>query len=267
MVQVVFRMTTVLLKFGFVMAVVMLGFTMAFHVLFRDFDSFGESFLELFKAMFGETTFFNAFSGDTYDAVATILLVVYLSIVTILLLNLLVAILSTSHSKVQKNIDREFKASIARMMDYYQLVVTNDILPAPFNLLQLIVWPIAWCVGGCCGRSTSGSESTKLTQELKRGREAYERGNKAIGPVVFWMVLGPVAVVGGALLWMGSVLPAAYLWRKHHREGDRKRLSLISLGFRYFVIIPLWCILGAPVYLFVLWLGASWRVLCRYSCK
>ncbi|CAM9587237.1 unnamed protein product, partial [Ectocarpus fasciculatus] len=43
MIQVVFRMTTILLKFGFVMGVVMLGFTMAFHVLFRDFDSFGES--------------------------------------------------------------------------------------------------------------------------------------------------------------------------------------------------------------------------------
>ncbi|CAB1099736.1 unnamed protein product [Ectocarpus sp. CCAP 1310/34] len=259
--MVIFRMTTVLLKFGFVMAVVMIGFTMAFHVLFRDFDSFGESFLELFKAMFGETTFFNAFSGDTYDAVATMLLVVYLSIVTILLLNLLVAILSTSHSKVQKNIDREFKASIARMMDHYQLVVTNDILPAPFNLLQLVVWPIAWCVGGCCGRSTSGSQSTR--QELNRGREAYERGNKAIGPVVFWVVLGPVAVVGGTLLWIVSTPLSVYLWRKHHREGDRKRLSLISLGCRYFFIIPLWCILGAPVYLFVLWLGASRRLLCR----
>ena len=77
-------MTTILLKFGFVMGVVMLGFTMAFHVLFRDFDSFGESFLDLFRAMLGETSFFTEFSGDTYDAVATILLVVYLFIVTII---------------------------------------------------------------------------------------------------------------------------------------------------------------------------------------
>ncbi|CAM9587306.1 unnamed protein product, partial [Ectocarpus fasciculatus] len=136
-------------------------------------------------------------------AVATILLVVYLFIVTIMLLNLLVAILSTSHATVHENVDREFKVSIARMMDYYQLVVTKDMLPAPFNLLQLVVWPFAWCVGA--------------RQNRNCGREAYERGSKAIGPVVFWAVLGPVAVVGGALLWMGSVLPAMYLWRKHHR--------------------------------------------------
>ncbi|CAN0013273.1 unnamed protein product [Ectocarpus fasciculatus] len=271
MIQVVFRMTKILLKFGLVMGVVMLGFTMAFHVLFRDFDSFGESFLDIFRAMLGETSFFDVFSGDTYDAVATILLVVYLFIVTIMLLNLLVAILSTSHATVHENVDRESKVSIARMMDYYQLVVANDMLPAPFNLLQLVVWPLAWCVGGFSGRPTGTRQ-----KKLNRGREAYECGSRAVGPVVFLVVLGPLALVGGALLWMGSVLPAMYLWRKHHRlheeretkgEGDMMRLSLASLGFRYGVIIPLWCVLGAPVYLFVLWLDASRRVLYRRCCN
>eukprot|EP00752_Nemacystus_decipiens_P018686 g16750.t1 len=99
MIQVIFRMTTTLLKFGTVMIVVMLGFTMALHVLVRDLDSFGETFLALFRAMLGETDFFEVFSGSRYDGVATALLVSYLLIVSIMLLNLLVAILSTSHAQ------------------------------------------------------------------------------------------------------------------------------------------------------------------------
>ncbi|CBN74883.1 Transient Receptor Potential Channel [Ectocarpus siliculosus] len=273
MIQVVFRMTRILLKFGFVIAVIMLGFTMAFHVLFRDFDSFGESFLDLFKAMLGDTGFFEVFSGDTYDVVATFLLVVYLFIVTVMLLNLLVAILSTSHAQVEENIEREFKVSIARMMDHYQLVVTDDMLPTPFNLLQLVVWPIAWCLHGCCGRNSGVSGNTQRSRN--RSKEAYACGSKAIGPVVFWVVLGPVAVIGGSLLWMGSVLPAMYFWRKHHRlhnkrengGGDSKSMNPWSLIFRYVVIIPCWCVFGAPVYLLLLWLNASRRVLFRCPCN
>eukprot|EP00903_Cladosiphon_okamuranus_P014752 g13669.t1 len=138
MIQVIFRMTTKILKFGFVMVVVMIGFAMALHVLFRGDDRFGETFLALFNAMLGDTDFFEDFSGERHDPVATILLVVYLFIVTIMLLNLLVAILSTSHSKVQDNVKLEFKVSKAHIIDNYQSVVNKDLLPAPFNLVQLV---------------------------------------------------------------------------------------------------------------------------------
>ena len=59
--------------------------------------------------MLGETEYFDEFSGTTYAAVATILLSSYLVILTIMLLNLLVAVLSTAHATVQENADREFK--------------------------------------------------------------------------------------------------------------------------------------------------------------
>ncbi|CAN0107699.1 unnamed protein product, partial [Ectocarpus sp. 6 AP-2014] len=76
-------MTTTLLKFGFVMVVVMTGFAMAFHVLFRDFDSFGMTFLGLFRAMLGEVDFFETFAGGRNDSVATMLFVVYRLVVTV----------------------------------------------------------------------------------------------------------------------------------------------------------------------------------------
>lgn len=60
-------MTTTLLKFGFVIKVViMIGFAMALHVLFRDLDSFGQTLLGLFRAMLGETDFFTVVSGSQY---------------------------------------------------------------------------------------------------------------------------------------------------------------------------------------------------------
>eukprot|EP00752_Nemacystus_decipiens_P008850 g7897.t2 len=139
MIQVIFHMTSTLLQFGAVMLVVMIGFAMALHVLFRDVDSFGETFLGLFKAMLGDTDFFDEFSGGRYDRVATILVVIYLFTVTIMLLNLLVAILSTAHAQVQGNTGGTFKVVKARIVDHYRLVVDEDLLPAPFNLVQLLL--------------------------------------------------------------------------------------------------------------------------------
>lgn len=61
--------------------------------------------------MLGETDFFDEFSGSKHDGVATVLLAAYLVILTIMMLNLLVAVLSTAHTKVEQNADQEYKVS------------------------------------------------------------------------------------------------------------------------------------------------------------
>lgn len=63
----------------------------------------------MFKAMLGETDFFDEFSGTQFDTVATVLLATYLVIMTIMMLNLLVAVLSTAHARVDQNADQEYK--------------------------------------------------------------------------------------------------------------------------------------------------------------
>lgn len=65
--------------------------------------------LSTFKAMLGETELFDTFEGTDYDSVATILLVMYIIILTIMMLNLLVAVLSTAHSRVDADADLEYK--------------------------------------------------------------------------------------------------------------------------------------------------------------
>lgn len=44
-----------------------------------------------------------------FDTIATVLLVAYLLIMTIMMLNLLIAVLSTAHARIDMNTDQEYK--------------------------------------------------------------------------------------------------------------------------------------------------------------
>lgn len=218
----------------------MLGFAMSFHTLFRNVDTFGGTCLTLFKAMLGEVGFFEEFPGDDFDAVATALLIVYLVVIAVMLLNLLIAVLSTSHSKVEGKADQEFKVSKARMIVHYRLVVDKCLLPPPFNLVQLLV-SMPFVVGD---RSRHGA--------------AIRSAKEVVGRMVFWLVLGPVAVVGGSVLWVMSAVYAPVVWYRHYfsqTHAGPSELSGGSIILRY-VIVFAWCVFGAPFYLVAFWLTA-----------
>lgn len=245
--QVIFSMTAELVKFGFVMGVVMVGFAMSFHALFHTSETFGETFLNLFKAMLGEVGFFDEFASDPDDRVATILLVVYLVIITIMLLNLLVAILSTSHAMVHEHAERESNIAKARMIQHYRLVVEKNYLPAPFNLIQLAV-----------------SLPFRIDKRIFNNGE-YAGAKRVVGEVVFWLVLGPLAVAGGTALWITSACSATFVWRKHgsaHGTVLSESVGVFDLATRIMhvalehFIIGIWCVMGAPLCLIGLWLKA-----------
>lgn len=289
--QVIFRMTTTLLQFGAVMVVVMIGFTMALHVLFRDLEDFGDTLLGLFKAMLADLTLFDEFSGGRYDPVATFLVVVYLFIVTIMLLNLLIAILSTSHSRVQANKGWAFRVSKARIITHYRMVADNDVLPAPFNLVQLLLslavvvftFPYYSYVEA---KREHGSAETSEDEDgrvfwgnvWKGARQQHRSARRSFGVFVLWIVLGPVAIAGGAILWgLSGLFYAQYASYPNVRQVVKKvfqgmkctRVSSrilqgLSIAFSclcqwilivlaWFFIL-LWCVLGAPGCLFLRWL-------------
>lgn len=221
--QVLFLMMREMFRFAVVLLVVMLGFTLSFHAFFRTDDTYGRTCLNLFKAMLGEVGFFDEISEDRYESryksVAMALLVVYLILITVVLLNLLIAVLSTSHAKVQEHADQEYKVLKARLIKHYRFVVQNDLLPAPFNLVQL---------------------------PFRR----HEGAKRRVGYVVFWLVAGPVAVVGGALLWVVSafLLP----WETENARLFRccERVSVVVEHLKLYV----WRIVGCPLHLFGWWL-------------
>lgn len=244
-----------LIKIAVVIFVVMIGFAMSFHALFRDVDTFGQTFLTLFKGMLGEVGFFDDFPGDgysEYEEVATALFTIYLVVIAIMLLNLLIAVLSTSHAKVQDKAEQEFRVSRALVIDYYRLVVDKHLLPPPCNLVQLLVCLPSFLVD--C--SWHGARCTRARQ--------------AIGRVVFWLVMGALAVVGGTVLWVMSAVYAPLKWHRMHSRMaashrrfpplgvDAENLRPVSIPLRY-VAVCFWCVVVAPMYLVAFWVTAPLR--------
>lgn len=222
-----------MLEFAMVLLVVLLVFTMSFHALFRDFDTYCETCLNLLKAMLGEVSFFDDFPDERYKAVATALLVIYLITITIMMLNLLIAVLSTSHAKVQENAEEEYRLLKAHLIHHYRLVVRDDLLPAPFNWFQL---------------------------PFRRHNEA----KRSVGNIVFWIVLGPAAVVGGAILWIVSAflnpvtpMPRAWTFTKAFRLRNEDGGSYPRLSRGWKAAWPVfWFVrraLGCPLELLGLW--------------
>ena len=239
-------MTAELVKFGVVMAVLMVGFTASFHVLFRDFQSFGDTFLHLFKSTLGDTAFFDVFAGGRYDLLATVLLVTYLVVMSVMLLNLLVAILGTAHASVAEDLELEFQVSKASLTTYYRSVVDEDLLPAPFNLAPLLLTPLFKTLGCCCTWS-----------------DAFRNAKHTVGLLVFRLVMGPLAANAGAFLWVVSVVHAPFAWQRHYTSqcDSLEKMTFVHVldarqrALRYGVVCA-WCVVGAPLYLYAMLLKA-----------
>ena len=274
-------MTIVLLRFVVILLVVILGFAMALFPLLRDAGTFTfpEILLLLFKTLLGDVEAFDEFSDSArnrYSPIGNTLLVLYLVIMTIMLLNLLIAVLSTAHAKVETNADKDLEVSKVRVVEHYRLIVALDILPAPFNLVQFVLT----------------LPFSLMRQEPGRRKEIRRKIDQAVGQVFFWLVLSPVVVIVGTLLWVASSVysirvPAADLVSRvpsvstlrnslrgetHSNWFARGFLRLYSFLFpgreslqsskhlanwnavRLHIGVGGFCALGAPVCLLYLWL-------------
>lgn len=111
-------------------------------------------------------------------------------------------------------------------------VVENDSLPAPFNLAQHCLSIPFLAIDYCTGTGTAKFHDTR----------------RIFGRAVFWFMLGPVAVLGGWVLWIMSVLKAArVVWGTSKGKSTWGRLVRVVLAM-------LCCTVGAPVWLLLLWL-------------
>ena len=210
-------MGMVIVRFGVILLVVMMSFAVSFFALFRDVHTFDEILLHLFKAMLGDVEYYDDFddsSRERYATVGQVLLAIFVIVMTIMLLNLLIAILSTTHADVHKNAEREFRISKARTVQYYRLVVEHDILPAPFNLVQLFV---------------SMSFISKVWQRSKSCRLL----KRAVGLIVFWLALGPIAVIAGMVLWVVSGIGIPFIIYDAVRSGGNSTEFWLSTGSHF----------------------------------
>lgn len=171
----------------------------------------------------------------------------------------IIAVLSTAHAKVAENAKMEFKVSKARVVQHYEMTVENELLPARVSLIQLILTGLIRVLHACYQWVLSFLSVGNAEQE--RGIDMATR--KCFGQTVFWLVIGPLAVVAGDLMWILSVSYAPYVWTKYY-IGKRKqplRSQIPSLALQWFVIV-VWCGMLAPLFLVVVWLWAPlWSAL------
>ncbi|CAM9508523.1 unnamed protein product [Scytosiphon promiscuus] len=223
--------------FGLVLGTIMMGFTVSFFAIFGEYESYGGVWLSVFKAMLGEVNAFDVlYEESPYKDVARLLLVLYLIVVAVMLLNLLIAVLSTEHAKVERQQDRAFRESKVRIMKLYTRQVDADLVPSPFNLVQLALWLMASAVDGLFRLRTC----PKIMQDFGVG--------------VFWCMLGPPALLIAWGLWLASI-PAAVL-----KVCRRTTFSGRSLTFAVVcssAVVALHAF-GLPVAVVWFWLRSGW---------
>lgn len=148
----------------------MSSFALAFFILFLDcysndsdvmaaFGSVDKSMLTLFQAMLGGFEFEVLIKADDdcgrpqwANSASVCLLVTYVVIMAVLLLNLLIAVLSTAHAEVDKNANEEFHLARSRAIQQIWRNVLEGHLPSPMNLVMPILGTAVdivgdfWCI-------------------------------------------------------------------------------------------------------------------------
>lgn len=217
------------------MAVIMVGFTVAFIALIDDdTTTFGTVLVSVFNAMLGETGAFDDYDF-TFSFWSTLLTVVYLVIMSIVMLNLLIAVLSTEYAKVDERSECSFRVSKVRMMKLYQRVVDTDLMPPPFNCVQLVIISLSFLVDSIF--------DLNMRYVVRR----------AVGVTLFWCVTGPIAVILASLLWFISIPKAVVVnWEGTYFGGHSRLSRFLScslvfhfyLGGAFFVLMSLWLFSG-----------------------
>eukprot|EP00903_Cladosiphon_okamuranus_P009455 g9014.t1 len=225
-----------MLQFALVLGTIMMGFTVSFFALFNEEQSYGECWLDVFKAMLGEVGVFeDLYEDSVYRNVAKVLLVMYLLVVGVMLLNLLIAVLSTEHAKVDQQQDRAFRESKVQLMKLYGRIVEGDQLPTPFNLVQLVLWLPFRVLDSCIGVHTSA----KVVHEFGVG--------------IAWLMLGPPALLAAWGLWVASVPTAVVrVWRRANFTGKSLTFAVVcSSG-----VVALHTLV-LPIVAFLLWVRSG----------
>lgn len=170
-------MLTQLVQFSLILLLVMIGFAASFNALYgrntilveqnvadcdvedhpivEAFGTLEAALLTMFQYMLGEFSFEVFYAhyenedgedcgGVSKEEFGITLLVIYLVITAVMLLNLLIAVLSTAHAEVHQNSTKEFQLARAKIILQSGDDVLNDVIPPPFNLVKPLLgifWP------------------------------------------------------------------------------------------------------------------------------
>jgi len=104
-------------RFTMIYVVFLLGFSQGFFILFneRGFGSFGQRLKQSFLTTLGNIEFEESLNS-AFPAVSVILIVTYVVVVGIMLLNLLIAMMSETYSRISEEADKQWHLEWARII-------------------------------------------------------------------------------------------------------------------------------------------------------
>lgn len=149
-------MVSYLVKFSAVIGPVGVSFALAFYALLHRcnngndedsesegaFRSFGSSILMVLEVALGDVNFgefieieYNCNRPHWVTDAAIFIMVVYIFIMAILLMNLIIAVLSTAHMEVHGNAEKEFYLARSKLIQDSAKAVVSGSLPPPLNIV------------------------------------------------------------------------------------------------------------------------------------
>jgi hypothetical protein len=148
-----------LVTFSILFSFILFGFGSAFHEWFGDqaaFATLEESILTLFEFSLGEFRYQEMRDSD-YPFFGPLILTVFLFTGTIMLLNLLIAILSSTYERIQTQSLSEFRHGKTRMYsalawDVEEVMMKGVPLPIALSIFRVVTTPAGRIFGGMTER-------------------------------------------------------------------------------------------------------------------
>ena len=192
LVSMIFGVLKGIMAFTMILVIVMVGFSLAFFVLFSGLDeNFGNPFISVFTSyiwMFGEFDTDNFGAATNYYAVVG-LFIVFMYIVNIVLLNLLIAIMGDIYDSIQENARAQFLFSKASLILEFEEVMGNDYdesHSAEYPTWLQVLEPIK-AKGDSDSESWSGRVQTikrAITRESKKTATLVDNVNSTTGDIL-----------------------------------------------------------------------------------
>ncbi|KAG2454950.1 hypothetical protein HYH02_000777 [Chlamydomonas schloesseri] len=235
--MVISKMTSEVLKFALPGVVIMLGVAFTLFATYRGrdipgMDSFWEVMLALFRTFLGETMF-DTLSEETstlYVVYGTIVIVLYAVAATVVLANLLIALIS-SHFEPERA-ESQSRLQRADMVNSYNFMVRNQLLGAPFSLPLLLVTellpsglrPWAGDYGDGWGAYlVLPMDGLPMPPETRKERR-YPKGSRELPYVIYLLTFYPAVM---ALTWAMWVALAPYCLAYFTLYGYRNWLEVL----------------------------------------
>eukprot|EP00903_Cladosiphon_okamuranus_P014655 g13588.t2 len=237
MTQVIWRLLSHTLRFSAFIAMLMLSFALAFHALFHTcnpdvdvtvcdpediegfplydaFGTFGVSLVTVFSSALGGPNFevFNDAGKDCRcelpegaGSAGAALMMMYMVTMSVVLLNLLIAVLSTAHDEVYANAEKEFNLARARLIVQSARSVARLRPPAPLNLVKVLLGVVVdtaveifWLLKCLCGARQDNFRPFSKTRQWK----AIDMW---IQSFMFAATMGAAALILSTALWILSM--------------------------------------------------------------